>query len=125
MKKVKKSEKDYFIVRKILKAVEENNDGSEIGLSQEELGLQEIDRSIYLFHTRVLTKEGALESEREVSITEDKPRYSPYALTDLGRELLKEISFEGKMKKVLNFILKTAKDITVAVAVEIAKGNMS
>ncbi len=29
------------------------------------------------------------------------------------------------MKKVLNFILKTAKDITVAVAVEIAKGNMS
>lgn len=117
--------KDYFIVRKILKAVEENNDGSEIGLSQEELGLQEIDRSIYLFHTRVLTKEGALESEREVSITEDKPRYSPYALTDLGRELLKEISFEGKMKKVLNFILKTAKDITVAVAVEIAKGNMS
>lgn len=116
--------KDFHIVRTILKAVEEHDDGSEYGLSQEELGLQEIDESVYLFHTRVLTKEGALESEREVSIAEDKPRYNPFALTDLGRELLKELSIEGKMQKVLNYLLETGKDITVALALEIAKGKL-
>jgi len=115
---------DYRIVQKILMAVEENDDGSEYGLSQKDLGLQEIDESIYLFHTRVLTKQKALESEREVSIAEDKPRYNPYALTDLGRELLKEISVEGKLLKVLNYLRETGKEITVALAVEIAKGKM-
>lgn len=113
--------KDLELIRRILKAVEEHEGPGENGMDQESLGLNDINEEIYYFHTKVLTTEGLLESEKETSIICDYPKYLPYALTDKGRDFLEESSDAAKWKRTLVYFAESGKDIAISVVAEYLK----
>jgi hypothetical protein len=55
-------EKDFELIKHILQAVKEHERLDELGMSQEELGLSEIDKELFHYHTRLLTEEGLIHS---------------------------------------------------------------
>lgn len=113
--------KDFELIRRILKAIEDHEGPDEDGMDQGTLELNDIDKNLFFYHTKILTKEGLIESEKEVWISDDYPKYLPSALTGKGREFLIESSNSAKWKKALIYISETGKDIAVSVMAEYLK----
>ncbi|OQB88171.1 MAG: hypothetical protein BWX85_00006 [Chloroflexi bacterium ADurb.Bin120] len=114
-------EKDFELIKHILQAVKEHERLDELGMSQEELGLSEIDKELFHYHTRLLTEEGLIHSEKQAYIIDDYPRYMPYALTSKGHEFLSDISNKAKWKEALVYIANVGKDITISLVAEFLK----
>lgn len=113
--------KDFELIKRILKAVEDHEGPGESGMDRETLELSDIAEDIYYFHTKLLSKEGLIESEKEVWINDEYPRYLPIALTSTGRDFLFESSDKAKWDKTRAFLLNTGKDLAVAVVAEYLK----
>lgn len=114
-------DKDLSLIKRILEAVKEHEGPEELGLSQEALGLQDVDKRVYAFHLKMLYKEGYLLAEDITGIADEYPMYEPYQLTESGNSLLYDLSVKGNIAKVLKHFAGALEKVSIQLIAEYLK----